>query len=150
MFISRSPGSSNSPQPRVNYLTRCLTKYSFSSFFFGGGGGHIHGMWKFLGSNLPNSSYPDLCSDNARSLTPCAVRELWKYCLLKFSSRPSWNHIYFISCQLTDVSSQSPFLLFFLCQIFKYWWSEGLCVTPFPFFFLFNTLSFIISFSPWI
>ena len=48
----------------------------FFSFFWGGG--HSHGIWKFLGqgSNLSHSSDPSPCSDNTGSLTCCTTREL--------------------------------------------------------------------------
>ena len=40
--------------------------------------GPARGLWKFPeeGSNLCHSSDPNRCSDSARSLTPCAAREL--------------------------------------------------------------------------
>ena len=41
------------------------------SIFFGGGGAHVHGMWKFP----HHSSDPSRCSDNAGCLTRCTTRE---------------------------------------------------------------------------
>ena len=48
--------------------------------------GHAHGMWKFpgQGSNTQHSSDTSHCSDNARSLTHCATRELLKILNGKF------------------------------------------------------------------
>ena len=45
-------------------------------------------MWKFpgQGSNSSHSSDPSHCSDNARSLTRCATRELQRFLLNAFSS----------------------------------------------------------------
>ena len=42
---------------------------------------HTHSMWKFLGHRLNpcHSSNPSHCSNNARSLTHCATRELLMY-----------------------------------------------------------------------
>ena len=41
--------------------------------------GHACGMWKFLGQGSnPHTRDPSRCSDNARSLTCCAIREFLK------------------------------------------------------------------------
>ena len=63
------------------------TKLPFSfflSFFFFFG--HGHSMWKFpgQGSNPYHISDPSHCSDDTRSLTCCATRELLKYILSKY------------------------------------------------------------------
>ena len=52
------------------------TSHKINHFIYGGG--HIHGMEKFLGqgSNLSHSSDPSHSSDNTRSLTYYTTREL--------------------------------------------------------------------------
>ena len=47
--------------------------------------GHAHGVWMFLGQGLNphHSSDPSFCSDNAKSLTHYAIRELFSYTLKK-------------------------------------------------------------------
>ena len=54
-----------------------------------GGGEHAQGIQKFpfQGLNPRNSSDPSHCSDNARSLTHCAIRELLGFLF----NIPKWN-----------------------------------------------------------
>lgn len=59
----------------LEYILKIVAFFvEFFFFFFG----HTHGMWKFLGhgSNLSHSSDLRHCSDNARSITHCTVREV--------------------------------------------------------------------------
>lgn len=59
-----------------------INNYDFTlsplSFFFGGGGGVAHSIWKLPGqrSNLYHSNDPSRCSDNTGSITCYTTREL--------------------------------------------------------------------------
>ena len=76
-------GKKNKPQkkhitvPRTSVITyhAVFRGDTFLKLFFLS---HAHGIWKFLGQrwNLHHSNDPSCCSDNAGSLTHCAMREL--------------------------------------------------------------------------
>ena len=62
-----------------HFFSSFLSSFLFSFFLC-----QAHSMWKFLGQrqNLSHSSDPSHCSDNTRSLTHCAKRDLLVPCFL--------------------------------------------------------------------
>ena len=64
-------------KPMISHLFFSFSFLFFLSFFFF----CLFGMWKFLGqgSNLHHGSNPSCYSDNTRSLTCCATKELQTY-----------------------------------------------------------------------
>lgn len=138
MFISRSPGSSNSPQPRVNYLTRCLTKYSFSSFFFLGGGRAHSWHVEIPGIKPAQQQLPrlvqwqcqiinTLCRERALKILPFEIllQAIMKSHLLHFLP----THWCFFSISLSSLPPLPDLQILVITRVWVW--------PPFPFFFFF-------------
>ena len=101
-----------------------IEMYALFSFCFLGA---VTAAWQFQdqGSNPPHSSDLTHCSDNARSLTCWATRELQKFVFDNVSLQTFASNVWRVTRRIPQVNSPLSEINFWIIRISKFWKTWG-------------------------